>query len=116
MLPGERLVALVLFLLISFLINAVIFYIIGYKSGRRDEGEEWAEKKDYYDWLLEMKKRQDFEGVVEIKEKDLKNLEKKANGRKKEKKIVKGYSATCEYCGTPIKKGSLCEECRKAGW
>ena len=101
---------------ILWLITMVASYVWGYKNGRADEGEEWAEKKEYYEWLLEMKKRQDFDGVVEIKEKDLEKLEKKANGQKKEKKIVKGYSLTCEYCGTPIKKGSLCEECRKAGW
>lgn len=103
-------------LVIGMIMLMIPVYVFGYKMGRRDEGEEWAEKKEYYEWLLEMKKRQDFEGVVEVKEKDLKKLEKKANGPKKEKKIVKGYSATCEYCGTPIKKGSLCEECRKAGW
>lgn len=104
-----------IFVCITLIILMIPVYVFGYKMGRRDEGEEWAEKKEYYEWLLEMKKRQDFEGVVEVKEKDLKKLEKKANG-KKEKKIVKGYSAICEYCGTPIKKGSLCEECRKAGW
>lgn len=103
-------------LVIGMIMLIISVYVFGYKMGRQDEGEEWAEKKEYYEWLLEMKKRQDFEGVVEVKEKDLKKLEKKANGPKKEKKIVKGYSATCEYCGTPIKKGSLCEECRKAGW
>lgn len=105
-----------IFICITLIILMIPIYIIGYKMGRRDEGEEWAEKKEYYEWLLEMKKRQDFEGVVEVKEKDLQKLEQKAKGPKKEKKIVKGYSATCEYCGTPIKKGSLCEECRKAGW
>lgn len=105
-----------IFVIVGMIMLMIPIYILGYKMGRRDEGEEWAEKKEYYEWLLEMKKRQDFEGVVEVKEKDLQKLEKKANGPKKEKKIVKGYSATCEYCGTPIKKGSLCEECRKAGW
>ena len=106
----------IIFVVIGMMALMIPVYILGYKMGRRDEGEEWAEKKEYYEWLLEMKKRQDFEGVVEVKEKDLQKLEKKANGPKKEKKIVKGYSATCEYCGTPIKKGSLYEECRKAGW
>lgn len=105
-----------IFVCVTMLILMIPVYILGYKMGRRDEGEEWAEKKEYYEWLLEMKKRQDFEGVVEVKEKDLQKLEKKANGQKKEKKIVKGYSATCEYCGTPIKKGSVCPECKKAGW
>ena len=104
-----------IFVCVTLIILMIPVYLVGYKMGRRDEGEEWAEKKEYYEWLLEMKKRQDFEGVVEVKEKDLQKLEKKANP-KKEKKIVKGYSATCEYCGTPIKKGSLCEECSKAGW
>ena len=106
----------IIFVVIGMISLMIPVYILGYKMGRRDEGEEWAEKKEYYEWLLEMKKRQDFEGVVEVKEKDLQKLEQKAKGPKKEKKIVKGYSATCEYCGTPIKKGSLCEECRKAGW
>lgn len=105
-----------IFVIVGMIILMIPVYILGYKMGRRDEGEEWAEKKEYYEWLLEMKKRQDFEGVVEVNEKDLKKLEKKANGQKKEKKIVKGYSATCEYCGTPIKKGSVCPECKKAGW
>lgn len=104
-----------IFVCVTLIILMIPIYILGYKMGRRDEGEEWAEKKEYYEWLLEMKKRQDFEGVVEVKEKDLQKLEKKAN-LKKEKKIVKGYSATCEYCGTPIKKGSVCPECKKAGW
>lgn len=105
-----------IFVCVTLIILMIPVYILGYKMGRRDEGEEWAEKKEYYEWLLEMKKRQDFEGVVEVKEKDLQKLEKKANGQKKDKKIVKGYSATCEYCGTPIKKGSVCPECKKAGW
>ena len=104
-----------IFVCITLIILMIPVYVVGYKMGRRDEGEEWAEKKEYYEWLLEMKKRQDFEGVVEVKEKDLQKLEKKANP-KKEKKIVKGYSATCEYCGTPIKKGSVCPDCKKAGW
>lgn len=89
---------------------AIIFYWIGFKAGEKFEGEQWAEKKEYYEWLLEMRKRQDFEGVVEVKADEVKKSPKKA------KKIVKGYSITCEYCGEPIKKGSLCEECRKAGW
>ena len=110
MLPGERLAVAVIFLLIGFVINAVIFYVLGYKSGRKDEGIDWAEKEDYYKWLLEMKKRQDFDGVVEVKQEEVKKSPKKA------KKIVKGYSLTCEYCGTPIKKGSVCPECKKAGW
>lgn len=103
-------------LVIGMIMLMIPVYVFGYKMGRRDEGEEWTEKKEYYEWLLEMKKRQDFEGVVEVKEKDLKKLEKKANSPKKEKKIVKGYSATCEYCGVPIKKGSVCPDCKKAGW
>lgn len=110
MLPVERLVLIVGILLFSFIVDAIIFYVIGYKSGRKDEGEEWAEKKDYYEWLLQMRKRQDFEGVVEVKQEEIKKNPKKA------KKIVKGYSLTCEYCGTPIKKGSVCPECKKAGW
>ena len=110
MLPGERLAMIVIFLLISFVIDAIIFYVLGYKAGRREEGEEWAEKKEYYDWLLEMRKRQDFEGVIEVKQEEIKKAPKKA------KKIVKGYSLTCEYCGTPIKKGSVCPDCKKAGW
>lgn len=110
MLPGERLVVLVAILLVSFIADAIIFYVMGYKSGRREEGEEWAEKKEYYEWLLQMRKRQDFEGVVEVKQEDVKK------SPKKQKKIVKGYSLTCEYCGTPIKKGSVCPECKKAGW
>lgn len=108
MLPGERLAMVVIFLLISFVVDAIIFYVIGYKSGRKDEGIDWAEKEDYYKWLLEMRKRQDFEGVVEVPVEKVK--------QKKQKKIVKGYSLTCEYCGTPIKKGSVCPECKKAGW
>ncbi len=110
MLPGERLVVVVICLIISFVVDAIIFYVLGYKAGRKDEGEEWAEKKEYYEWLLEMKKRQDFEGVVEVKKEEIKKNPKKA------KKIVKGYSLTCEYCGKPIKKGSICSECKKAGW
>lgn len=102
MLPGERLVAVVLFLLISFIIDAIIFYVIGYKSGRKDEGEEWAEKKEYYKWLLEMKKRQDFEEVKIVP----------AKKTPKEKKSRKH----CDICGKVIKKGTLCYECQKAGW
>lgn len=100
MLPGERLVAIVIFLLITFVIDAIIFYIIGYKSGRKDEGEEWAEKKEYYEWLLEMKKRQDFEEVKIVPKKEK---------TKKEK-------LHCDICGKIIKKGTLCYECQKAGW
>ena len=85
-------------------------YVFGFKAGERFEGEKWAEKKEYYEWLLEMRKRQDFEGVVEIKQEEIKKSPKKA------KKIVKGYSLTCEYCGEPIKKGSVCADCKKAGW
>lgn len=91
-------------------VGVVLAYWFGFKSGQKAEGELWAEKKEYYDWLLEMRKRQDFEGVVEVKQEEIKKEPKKA------KKIVKGYSLTCEYCGTPIKKGSVCPECKKAGW
>lgn len=108
MLPGERLAVVVILLIISFVIDAVIFYVWGYKAGRKDEGIDWAEKKDYYEWLLQMRKRQDFDGVVEVPAEKVK--------QKKQKKIVKGYSLTCEYCGTPIKKGSVCPDCKKAGW
>lgn len=110
MMPGERLVLIVGILVFSFIVDAIIFYVMGYKAGRKDEGEEWTEKKEYYEWLLQMKKRQDFDGVVEVKQEEVKKEPKKA------KKIVKGYSLTCEYCGTPIKKGSICSECKKAGW
>ncbi len=91
-------------------VGVVLAYWFGFKAGQKAEGELWAEKKEYYDWLLEMRKRQDFEGVVEVKQEEVKKEPKKA------KKIVKGYSLTCEYCGTPIKKGSVCPECKKAGW
>lgn len=100
MMPGERLVLLVGALLFSFIIDAVIFYIMGYKSGRRDEGEEWTEKKEYYEWLLQMKKRQDFEEV---------KIVPKPAKQKKEK-------LHCEMCGKVIKKGTLCYDCQKAGW
>ena len=93
---------------ICLLADFVIAYWLGFKSGQKAEGELWAEKKDYYEWLLQMRKRQDFEGVVEVPVEKVK--------QKKAKKIVKGYSLTCEYCGTPIKKGSVCPECKKAGW
>lgn len=101
MLPGERLVAVVLFLLISFIIDAIIFYVLGYKSGRKDEGIEWTEKEDYYKWLLEMKKRQDFEEVKIVPKKPVKQKKEKLH---------------CDICGKIIKKGTLCYECQKAGW
>lgn len=101
MLPGERLVLIVGILLFSFIIDAIIFYVMGYKAGRKDEGEEWAEKKEYYEWLLQMKKRQDFEEV--------KIVPKKVKTPKKEKLY-------CDICGKPIKKGALCYDCQKAGW
>lgn len=101
MLPGERLAFVVIFLLISFVVNAVIFYILGYKSGRKDEGIEWAEKEDYYKWLLEMKKRQDFEEVKIVPKKTVKQKKEKLH---------------CDICGKVIKKGTLCYECQKAGW
>lgn len=104
MLPGERLVVLVFILIFSFLIDAIIFYVIGYKSGRKDEGEEWAEKKEYYEWLLQMKKRQDFEEVRFADEKP-----KKMKTPKKEK-------LHCDICGKVIKKGTLCYECQKVWW
>lgn len=100
MLPEERLVLIVFLLVVFFIIDAVIFYILGYKSGRRDEGEEWAEKKEYYEWLLQMKKRQDFEEV---------KIVPKPSNPKKEK-------LHCDICGKVIKKGALCYECQKAGW
>lgn len=100
MLPGERLVALVFILIVSFLVDAIIFYVIGYKSGRKDEGEEWAEKKEYYEWLLEMKKRQDFEEVKIVPKKEKPKKEK----------------LHCDICGKIIKSGMLCYDCKKAGW
>lgn len=106
MMPGERLVMIVGILLFSFIINAIIFYVMGYKSGRKDEGEEWAEKKEYYEWLLQMKKRQDFEEVRFADEKP-----KKVKTPKKEK-----ARKHCDICGKVIKSGSLCYECKKAGW
>lgn len=105
MMPGERLVLLVGALLFSFIVDAIIFYVMGYKAGRKDEGEEWTEKKDYYDWLLEMKKRQDFEEVKIVPKKEKPKKEKP----KKEK-------LHCDICGKIIKKGTLCYECQKAGW
>lgn len=101
MLPGERLVALVFLLIISFLIDAIIFYVLGYKAGRKDEGEEWAEKKEYYEWLLEMKKRQDFEEVKIVPKKPVKPKKEKLH---------------CDICGKVIKSGTLCYDCKKAGW
>ena len=100
MLPGERLVVVVFILVVSFLIDAVIFYVLGYKSGRNDEGEEWAQKKEYYEWLLQMKKRQDFEEVEIVPKKEKPKKEK----------------LHCDICGKVIKKGALCYDCQKAGW
>ncbi len=123
MLPGERLVVLVVILLISFIADAIIFYAMGYKSGRRDEGEEWAEKKEYYEWLLEMKKRQDFEEVKFVDEKPKKKRSKverlsasdfDGDVLMKPKKVKdRKY---CDICGKVIKKGALCYDCQKAGW
>ena len=100
----------IILVIACLLVVFAVAYWLGFKSGQKAEGELWAEKKDYYEWLLEMRKRQDFDGVVEVKEEEVKKSPKKA------KKIVKGYSLTCEYCGEPIKKGSVCPECKKAGW
>lgn len=100
MLPGERLVLIVGILLFSFIVDAIIFYYIGYKSGRKDEGIEWSEKEDYYKWLLQMKKRQDFE-EVKIVPKPAKSKKEKLH---------------CDICGKVIKKGALCYDCQKAGW
>ena len=100
MLPGERLAVIVVLLLISFIIDAVIFYVIGYKSGRKDEGIDWAGKEDYYKWLLEMKKRQEFE-EVKIVPKPVKQKKEKLH---------------CDICGKVIKKGTLCYDCQRAGW
>lgn len=80
-----------------FTIEALVFFAIGYKAGRRDEGEDWAQKKDYYEWLLEMKKRQDFEEVKIVPKKP-----------KKAKKI-----RYCDICGDEIKSGTICDKCRR---
>lgn len=91
---------------VLWLITMVASYVWGYKNGRADEGEDWAEKKEYYEWLLQMKKRQDFEEVRFADEKP-----KKVKTPKKEK-----ARQHCDICGKVIKKGSLCYECKKAGW
>lgn len=82
---------------VLFTIEALIFFAIGYKAGRKDEGEEWAQKKEYYEWLLEMKKRQDFEEVKIVPKKP-----------KKAKKI-----RYCDICGDEIKTGTICDKCRR---
>lgn len=84
---------------VLFVVEALIFFAIGYKAGRKDEGEEWAEKKEYYEWLLEMKKRQDFEEVKIVPKKET---------PKKHKKI-----RYCDICGDEIKTGTICDKCRK---
>ena len=122
MLPGERLAILVIILLISFIADAIIFYVLGYKSGRRDEGEEWVEKKEYYEWLLQMKKRQDFEEVRFADEKPKKKKMSKTerlsagdfDGDVLHKKVKPKLH--CDICGRVIKKGTLCYDCQKAGW
>lgn len=86
---------------VLFTIEALIFFAIGYKAGRKDEGEDWAEKKEYYEWLLEMKKRQDFEEVKIVPKKSKKTS-------KKTKKI-----RYCDICGDEIKSGTICDKCRK---
>ena len=102
MLSGERLALLVAIILVSFIAEAIIFYVWGYKEGRKDEGIDWSEKEDYYKWLLEMKKRQDFEEVKIVPK-------KKTPKKVKERKY-------CDICGRVIKNGALCYECKKAGW
>jgi uncharacterized Fe-S cluster-containing radical SAM superfamily enzyme len=82
---------------VLFVVEALIFFAIGYKAGRKDEGEQWVEKKEYYEWLLEMKKRQDFEEVKIVPKKP-----------KKAKKI-----RYCDICGDVIKSGTICDRCRK---
>lgn len=86
---------------VLFTIEALIFFAIGYKAGRKDEGEQWVEKKEYYEWLLEMKKRQDFEEVKIVPKKPKKTS-------KKTKKI-----RYCDICGDEIKSGTICDKCRK---
>lgn len=83
---------------VLFTIEALVFFAIGYKAGRRDEGEQWVEKKEYYEWLLEMKKRQDFEEVKIVPKKT----------PKKPKKI-----RYCDICGDEIKSGTICDKCRR---
>ena len=122
MLPGERLVLIVGILLFSFIIDAIIFYVMGYKSGRRDEGEEWVEKKEYYEWLLQMKKRQDFEEVrfadEKPKKKKMSKTERLSASDFDGDVIIKPKKEKlhCDICGKVIKKGSLCYDCQKAGW
>ena len=122
MLPGERLAILVIILLISFIADAIIFYVLGYKSGRRDEGEEWVEKKEYYEWLLQMKKRQDFEEVrfadEKPKKKKMSKTERLSASDFDGDVLMKHKKAKphCEICGKVIKSGSLCYDCQKAGW
>ena len=89
---------------IAVLIDIFIAFIVGYNLGMKDEALTWVEKEDYYKWLLEVENKKEW---LE---------EEKPKAAKPNKKIVKGYSKTCEYCGAPIKKGAVCADCKKAGW
>ena len=92
--------------LFAIVILLVIFgaFVGGYKLGKKDEALTWVEKEDYYKWLLEVEKKKEW---LE---------EEKPKAAKPNKKIVKGYSKTCEFCGAPIKKGAVCAECKKEGY
>lgn len=96
---GNELSIVLIVFVILIIADTIIFYVAGYKAGRRDEGIDWAEKEDYYKWLLEMKKRQDFEEVKIVP----------AKKTPKEKKVRQ----RCDICGKIIKKGSLCYECQR---
>ena len=89
---------------IAVLIDIFIAFIVGYNLGMKDEALTWIEKEEYYKWLLDVEKKKEW---LE---------EEKPKAAKPNKKIVKGYSKTCEFCGAPIKKGAVCADCKKAGW
>lgn len=43
------------------IVVAILGIVCGYHMGHKDAYMEWLEKEEYYDWLIEMKKKEDGE-------------------------------------------------------
>lgn len=38
----------------------IMGFIVGYKNGEKDANMDWVEKEEYYQWLLDMKRAEDY--------------------------------------------------------
>ena len=49
-----------IFFIVCIMVACFFCFFFGYSEGKRDAWTEYTGKEEYYEWLLDMKRREDY--------------------------------------------------------